>query len=257
MRTLGKPVRFFEGLPEQERLWLQFQFTSQLDELRRAGHVTPVAATQNPDGVPDVTTTQPLVERPSDSRWYRLDDFSAIQFVERGRWNLSMLLALLFVNAFWNGIVSVFLVGLFGGMPGHMPQGWMWWGMIVFLIPFEVIGLAMFTGLVVSLLEPLRRSVWRFDSQEIESATTWLGVGPHNRYPVGILDRVEVRRSNSEKPVMSRCSLGHSGDGSGRSFELALIDQSNTELCTISGLTEGEAQWIAHVLLRERSKWFR
>ncbi len=43
---------------------------------------------------------------------------------------------LLFINAFWNGIVLVFVLALCGLMPmDDGPEGWEWWGMFVFLIP--------------------------------------------------------------------------------------------------------------------------
>lgn len=41
------------------------------------------------------------------------------------------------------------------------------------------------------------------------------------------------------------------------SFCLTFVDQDNVEVCSIHALTEGEARWIADVVLRERSAWFR
>src|SRR5262249_13157931 len=113
-------------------------------------------------------------EPPTDCNWRVTNDPETFEFWQKGRLNIGALAGLLFVNAFWNGIVSVFVMTLFGLMPGNNgPQGWEWWGLFVFLIPFEVIGLLMFAALVVTVLEPFRRTAWRFEHERILSQWRW------------------------------------------------------------------------------------
>jgi hypothetical protein len=40
------------------------------------------------------------------------------------------------------------------------------------------------------------------------------------------------------------------------SFDLAFIANDNVDLCVISDLSEGEARWMAHVVLDQRARWF-
>ena len=198
---------------------------------------------------------------PSDCCWVRFDGFHGFGFVKRGRLGWASLLGLAFINAFWNGGVSVFVFVLCGGTPiENPPQGAVWWGLFVFLIPFEVIGLLMFVGFLAALLQPVHRTVWRFTRRGIDCRLTWLGVGPHWTWEVESLNRIELRQDTKRGRRGSPCeaqSLSAVLHGEGRCYRLSLVDGSNTELCSISALTEGEARWIGDMVLRERAVWFR
>ena len=52
-------------------------------------------------------------EKPEGTDWKETTDFNMIQFSRRGKWTAGLLGAL-FITAFWNGIVSVFVCALFG-----------------------------------------------------------------------------------------------------------------------------------------------
>lgn len=52
-------------------------------------------------------------EKPEGTDWKETTDFNKIQFSRKGKWTAGLLGAL-FVTAFWNGIVSVFICALFG-----------------------------------------------------------------------------------------------------------------------------------------------
>ena len=54
------------------------------------------------------------------------------------------------------------------GADGNPPQGVEWWGMFIFLIPFEVVGLVMLLALLGALLEPVRRTTWGFSRNSIK-----------------------------------------------------------------------------------------
>ena len=166
------------------------------------------------------------------------------------------LFVLLFVNLFWNGIVSVFVIGLFGGMKAEeVPEGLGWWGMFVFLIPFEVIGLSMFGRLIFVLAEPFRRTCWRFERYQITRHIQWPLIKRSKTWPVEQLDRIELRSDDAEEESQTITSTlsSNSTNESG----LAFVSDNNADLCTIGDLTQGEALWIADVLLDEREDWFR
>ncbi len=111
--------------------------------------------------------------------------------MRRGRFSLAGLLGALFINLFWNGIVSVFLMALFGfGPEGPQQFGIGWWGMFLFLIPFEAIGLVMVVALFAVLLEPVHWTTWRFNRDEIALRDSWLGIGRTRRYDASSVTRV-------------------------------------------------------------------
>ena len=165
----------------------------------------------------------------------------------------------MFVNLFWNGIVSVFVLQLLGAGPnGIAPLGAEWWGLFFFLIPFEAIGLAMFVALLAALLEPVRRTVWTFSRQSIVCRWTWLGAGRTWNWPVEQLARLEIRRDDPSVKKTFRASLKFSAstEGDGAEYRLLMVGPEESELCSIDGLTEGEALWMGDTLLRQRKEWF-
>jgi len=269
VRTLGLPLRCLEGLSGAELDWLQSELNRHLRALRGDQNTTPpaprscvapafAASPVNVDAARAVQTlslADSLVAPPSDCRWTRLDGFDDIAFARRGALSLAVLGGLLFVNLFWNGVVSVFVLVLWGGMPGGKgPEGLAWWGLFFFLIPFEGIGLVLIAGLVAAVFEPFHRTVWTLGRQSILRRETWFGIGPRWNWDVLELDRVEL--GLSARSVRSNFAAQGSGGGSTPRFRLAWIDRDNVELCAIDKLTEGEARWIADVTLRERSIWF-
>ncbi len=170
---------------------------------------------------------------------------------------MGALAVLLGTNAFWNGIVSVFVMVLYGLMPiNNPPQGGQWWAMFVFLIPFEAIGLAMFAGLLLVLAEPLRRTVWRFEYDRIVGRTSWRICGFSRGWDVLALDRLELRR-RGRQDQQGKANVKLMTDLNGeRTFELVLVSADNVDLCRIESLTEGEARWMAGIVLKRRPEWF-
>ena len=196
-------------------------------------------------------------EAPSDCRWQRIDEIDSTAFLQRGRILWGMLGGFLFATLFCNGIVSVFVLNLWGFMPGdQQPKGGEWWFLFFFLIPFEVVGLCIFLGLFYQLFEPFRRTRWKFDKQNIECHWTWFGIGPRWLYPVKPLDRLEMpaARKKSSQNEKSNDLVDMLNEGANRS--LSFVDRENVELVAVKRLTEGEARWIGDFILRERPYWF-
>lgn len=269
--TIGQPFHFARQIDSHEAAWLLDELNGQLKQLRpdrdyRRSEETRAQVVAELTGPAESVTvlrssSQP-VPAPSDNRWQREDDFDGIAFVNRGRWSFAAVGGLLFINLFWNGIVSVFVGSLFGFGPANQggPQGWEWWGLFVFLIPFEAIGLTMFVGLLMAVFAPFSRTTWTLGMREIYCRVRWFGIGPTWTYPVMNLERLELRQSESaiarRMGVRPSATTASSTPEPGQ-YALAVIETPNVDLCEIRHLTEGEARYIADVLLRERPEWFR
>jgi hypothetical protein len=261
MRTVGESLRFAEGIAVGERDWLTSQLNDHLRSLRGTGEQ---AASQDwPAAVAGRVvrdSTHAAVAPPSDARWERLDDRDSIVFADKGWFSVGALVGLLAVNMLWNGIVSVFVLGLSGVGPVG-PQGAAWWFVFIFMIPFEFFGVAMLLALVVAIVEPARRAAWCFGHDSIEYHQTWFGLGSLRNYSVVRPQRIELRVIDSAVTCFSFWAVARDmvkgGGALGRTHQLALVGPGDKVLCTIDALTDGEARWMADMLLRERPSWFR
>jgi hypothetical protein len=74
-------------------------------------------------------------------------------------------------------------------------------------------------------------------------------------WEVGRLGRLELRRSgnHSRRQRFSDMTADMTGQ---TAFELALVSDDNIDLCEIDDLTEGEARWMARIILERRPTWF-
>ncbi|MFO0945000.1 MAG: hypothetical protein U1D30_03500 [Planctomycetota bacterium] len=269
--TVGLPLQFCFRLPDNERAWLIHQlnrFLGTLDFDRTASSTEPEFTQAKPvftkwgtaRKTPKPTITERLAreatheEPPNDCRWYLGEGFDAFQIMRPGLWHWGALGGLLFINAFWNGIVSVFVMILFGFMPGDQPHGWEWWGLFFFLIPFEVIGLVMFLGLLRTAIDPFVRTVWQFNSDRIVRQIRWPLFSRNRSWEIIGPHRLELRKKNKWSSQDSNNRGMEMTPGA--SFELAFINDANADICTIDELTEGEARWIAHLLFERRPTWF-
>jgi hypothetical protein len=269
IETLGRSLSFAWGLSDEERRWLVHQLNVCLAALRGSAveednsQDEPASLEQVESDVESSAVEGPEAEvrdarsepspPPSDCRWRRGDEFDTIMFTQRGRFSFSGFFSLLFINAFWNGIVSMFVYQLWFGQA--MPPGIGWWGLFFFLIPFELIGLAMFVALVGTALEPVRRTTWRFGGGLIECRVQWLGLGPHWRYWVDAPLRIELVKSDRRRKPKQQ-NIASFGGAEGVDKSLVFVGSDNTEVCTMPRLTEGEARWIASTLRQERPNGF-
>ncbi|MBX3413268.1 MAG: hypothetical protein KF708_11310 [Pirellulales bacterium] len=296
-RTYGAPLRFGQSLDHAARVEASrvvgqhlrmLQSKSAGSSARRQGTLPPAAA----DGLFAASSTGPqarsggllLTDEPGSFQrpvecCYRLDrTFEGVDFVWRGKSMLIGSCAILALNLFWNTIVIVFALQLVKDFRlDHF----------FFLVPFAVIGLAMFVGWLAALLQPFFKERWRFTRAEIEHRFTVCWIGPRWRYNVIPLSHLELRRDeDSKKPfwergkappdesgasegVVARRSARRAGmtgkmrrpinlqpSQFGRDFMLVLVAADGEPLCTIKHLHEGEARWIADVLRGEFAGWF-
>jgi hypothetical protein len=251
VRTTGKPMFMFPSMPDGELRWLAHQL-SQLIEAPPAEDDEPTAAVEDSLGEKpkSLAVTDDAVEPPSDTTWRLTQEFDSMRFVQRGRWSWVGVFGLLFVCAFWNGIVAVFVGGLLGLTPEMNIQGIEWWFLFFFLIPFELIGLVFVAALVMVVLEPVRHTTWLFEPGLVTYRFTYLGFGPRWRYPFEALGRVELTKRNKDSRAKQQ-------QGDETPYGLSLVRLDNTELCAVNGLTQGEARWLADTLMREWPQWFR
>jgi hypothetical protein len=218
-------------------------------------------------------------ERPVEC-CYRLNrTFEGVDFVWRGRFSLMGVLVVLALNLFWSTIVTVFALQLFEDFRLDL---------FLFLIPFELVGLAFFIGWLAVLFQPFFKERWRFTRGAIEHKFTVLWIGPTWRYDVIPLSHLELRRDeDSKKPFWERGKkekepetgasegvvkkrrgkrampfakvrrpINMKPSQYGRDFMLVFMATDGEPLCTIKHLNEGEARWIAAVVKSEFPSWF-
>ena len=280
LETTGQPLRMLEGVASDELRWLVYQINEQIAGLRRqAGMVvgdagggaeamaegpseTAAGANGGAGLTEDAEDASLLIlsagpaRPPADSQWKISESVTDLLFVRRGRLALAGLGGLVFINLFWNGIVSVFVAVLWGGGPkgqNNVPQGIGWWGMFVFLIPFEVIGLFMLLALVGTLAEPIHRTRWRFTSGGIECRNAWLGVGLRRMWTVEKLGRLDLRRESGNQSRSLK--FRNASQPAETTYRIVFVTPDAKEMCAIKGLTEGEARWMAQAVLGHCAGW--
>lgn len=276
LRGQGRSLRFAANLPEAERAWLCHELQATLHQLQVEDH--PGLARTKIDSDEDahyrgrqdsatattdvavaqqqfiLTAEDTPLQAPSDSTWRLSDDIQSVQFIERGRLRVMVVFGLAFMCTFWNGVVSVFICVLWGIMPGAPPEGFEWWGLFVFLIPFEVIGLVMVVGLILALLEPVRTTSWTFSGDHIRCRIAWLGLfGWSWNYASPDYGSLKVIDKQTDPKQFVPTTPGETA---GMQYALVVVDPLNVEICTLPRLSLGEARWMADVLLQDHPEWF-
>lgn len=268
MVTLGKPLRFCFRVPDFERAWIIYQlndFLSAAAPDRQAARRA-AADSANSELADDISAAKTiaksevlnlettLAQPPSDSDLQIEDQGSQWAVFRRGRLKFFSALPILFVAAFWNGIVSVFVLAMLGVLPmANAPQGGMQLFMFFFLIPFEVIGVVLAAAVVLTFLDPLRSIYWRFGLDWLDREIRWPLFHRTRNWDIGKLDRLELReiRAGSQRPTRMVVT------GVNSSFSLALVSRENIDVASITDLTEGEARWTARLIFQRQGKCFK
>jgi hypothetical protein len=290
LQTIGQPIRFGSTLGHLERVWLVYVLQEKLREWQKAeGRKSslPHDAATITFGKPLVgellndqskqrnavrTANDSAVEPPSDTHWRVRDDFESVLFRSRGRFHLGAIGGVTFLALFINGIIGVFAKQLYWPDEGERMYGIEWLYRFVFLIPFELVGLAVLLVWLFVVIEPLRLRSWRVYAERIVWKFAWLGIGFRKTYRVERIERLEVRRVKPWNPKTKPAeNVGEPADAKSRitgfspaaltapqgspTFEVVFIDGANRDAAKIEGLTLGEACWMADTLLRTHPNW--
>jgi hypothetical protein len=242
--TFGELLEFGQSISEQEQDWLVAVLNRYLDVLHPD---RPPAGDEERDGAAGAEEREerpdrPVVLRPSPVPLRPPSDSGArlrrgpenVEFSWRGRWSIADIAGGSTFCLFWNGLVSMFVYQLFQQFQ---------WGLCLFLIPFEVIGLLLFVVWLGTVTAPAWRRAWTFGASEITRLYSGFGIGWARRYEGDALDRIELRPSAGIiRP--------------GAHYSLSFVRADGTELLEVGALTEGEARWMADVLFRDFPGWF-
>jgi hypothetical protein len=271
MQTRGRPVKLAESVAESERSWILDQLRQHLKMLHERYASSRPSWLIERDAVVDDTQkfreTSDLptsIEPPSDCVWQRHDEFDSIQLSNRGRWSWGGVAVALFINLFWNGIVSVFLGAAFGWLPGEGDFNGMGGriGLLLFLTPFVLIGLLMVAVLIFAVIEPLRLSRWTIERNELRFLLTWLGVGPRRNFTITPGSRLVIERLEEKSKQMLQWrgwlfSYHVRQTDLPVRYRLVIANSQAVETCSIEALSLGEAEWLASILQTERREWFQ
>lgn len=235
IENLGSPINVCSGVPIDELEWL----VSELTEATGLGD-----RIEAPDELFQLQgkgfeSMLSIVEKPSECTWQMRQDFDGLVFSQRGTFSFLGLLVILFIVIFWNGIVSVFLLKLFG-FDGKPPRGLEWIWQALFLVPFVLVGLLFVFLLFLAIIEPLRVTTWTFTANSIDCAWRWLGIGPRWHYDVDQLHSVTIEKSKRRNQKKDEES-----DEGPLHYCIVFHADESTEICKFDSLTEGEARWIA------------
>ena len=236
IETLGKPVRYGQGVEPMEWLWLADRLHRHLQALvpdRTIEH-RPEGAVEKSVRIEVIRPEWDIPDPPSDSRIQSRTDWDRLDFVRRGSFSLAALGTVTFLNLFWNDIVAVFVMQLLKEFQ---------WFLCILLIPFEVIGLGMFLSWWAVLLAPFRVERWSISPGEISTRFSILGMGISRRYDAQELGRIELRKGASGWNLRQALQ----GDEADTPYSLGLVGRDGRDRLVIDGLTEGEARWVGGV----------
>ena len=194
---------------------------------------------------------------PLGTRWRCETEYKGIKLQKRGEDKIGDVIGSLFTAIFWNGVVSIFVLILFGVIETEQqPQGNEWWVMFVFLIPFVACGLYLIVGVLDNILEWFRITTWRLAHGEAEFRTVRLfaRTARHtltgwNSLAVCLPEGEEVKpeliaegNHDAIREFYNACD----------SWQVAFFNAAGERLMAIENLHKPEAQWMADVCLREQ-----
>lgn len=227
VETVGKPIKVGSDLSQRELRELANFLRDQVPGLGKQPLIEEGEQSDESNA-----HLQIRKKRPSLCRWDVEPSFGGeTTFINRGRFELGPLLGSLFINIFWNGIVTVFLLAPFqDDVAGGKEMGWF---LYLFLTPFILIGLCMLFHLVTLLLEPLRTSRFTISDRSITRVTRYLLFSRTKlAIVIGPVD-MGVQQKQKSKSAASE----------GSNFSIS-FEESSKQLMLWKNLTRGEAEWL-------------
>jgi hypothetical protein len=229
---------------------------------------------QDANSIEPTEELEPRKKQPTDSEWEFEPAFGdQTVFTNFGRLELSSILALLFINLFWNGIVATFLFVPFAELGEDGMEKAQFVCLYIFMIPFIIIGCLMLLALIAQLLEPFRKTMWEFSDREIIRTVFYFGIPLRKSYPLML--PVQMQMSNPDTAKSSLKSLEgkstrveksklvrrkktlfklkkNANDEQATSYGIDFYEKSRL-VVTWEGLTKGDADWLTTVLEKEQS----
>jgi hypothetical protein len=260
--SLGNTLKCLKNLPVRDLKWLQRELNAFLLQLRPSlksskrfakvfdadAEVEAIIPEGNRPARTKVTRNGAKHLPPSDCAWTLVDDGDEVCFIRRGKLPGQSLPMLLFINVFWNGIVTGYIMFLLGVVPAKtpLPSGLAWWGLLAIAAIFM---------LAMALFEPLHQTRWTLKQDSISLRHAWFGVGRQWQWPIIRLDKLQMRHyaNSTYAPRFIHWMRGLIlTEGA---FSLHFLDRDKQESCEIRNLTEGEARWIKHTIEKKRPHW--
>ncbi len=167
-------------------------------------------------------------DQPFESDWTRVEQFAPFEVYRYEKFSRSKFFQTLVFFLFWNGVVSIFVLNLWGFLPyENPPAGWVWWFMFVFLLPFEFIGVVLTCALVRTTAARWVRISWTFERNEIRNAEQVLCFKFRKKWDVSDVCKIQI------------C-------GEPENCELEFLDSDDEILCCWDSLKLRDARWLAY-----------
>ncbi len=238
IRSLEMPVRFAEGYASRADYALLVQ------ELNR--HLARIQAA--------ATAAESPERRPTDCRWTMTRDDEGMTLENRGHFSRSWLLSEPQALVICFFFVTLPSLGCWAAWGGLRQEGFSIGGVLLAAVAtllalvFASVGAF---GAVASLLEPWRRSSWRFTVGEVVSSRGWGVCRWQRRYLVTgpLRMRVESETTDESPAALDAAASGERPLlGPASLFRLIFQENEGKRLCAVKGLSEGEARWMAQLL---------
>lgn len=183
------------------------------------------------------TDSMTFADQPAESLWERDEEAREFTIFKKGKFSFRNFMGALCVCLFWNGIVSVFVLTLFGVVPvkGEM-DGLGWWFMFLFLIPFELIGVIMILNVLGELFAGWSRERWTLTRDEIRYEKKLFGFKKVKRFDVSRAEKLEI-------------------EPTGLWFVAGEKEEDEETLCEIPLWSLEEARWLAARYHQMRASW--
>ena len=133
------------------------------------------------------------------------------------------------------------------------------WFLFFFMIPHEIIGLVMCAVWLMTLTAPVWHLRWTFREREVrkrlsvsDEGAVVCDLGWSKRFALRPPVRIVLQRDEKEGRQGSMWELMSHPDGV---YSLAFLGEKDEVLLAIDRLSEGDARWMADVLMRGFPSW--
>lgn len=258
--TFEESLKCFFRLHTQEREWLISQFNQFLGiEPAEFSH-SELALRYSLTGIATIekSAEPPNVDPPLQSSWRLTIEPNSFVIAAKGGFHIAMFLALLLVNLLTVGLIASLALTLFGVDVGPWKHNPKTFGTsLVLLVLFSAMGLVLLIPLFFTILAPFTSAFWRFERSRIVCNRRYAMFSTTRTWNVRRLDRLELRRVGDEERQTDATTEGSvSKENELNLYDLVLITDKQTDLCSIDFATEEEAWWMAQTIYHRRPEWF-